>query len=237
MASFFFKNEVALRMFFRFYYMSLFCDLVLLYKNYEICETIVNVELITPKAIVERDFFHRACLWGCVAYLKNGHLIKMQLNWRNWGIRLFLDICLDELNAGQFKVKGRHIKLISQVKGMKWVRALEKISSLSFYWWAVRDPDRRQHESALTRQPAEDPGPTAPAQPSRPPAMEGARARVARPPSPSCSGGAQRGGCLAQFSWLPHDAFCFKTSSFLTLAQHRFRKTASQSWSWNCLIQ
>lgn len=119
--------------FFRFYYVSLFCDLVLLYKNYEICETIVNVELITPKAIAERDFFHRACLRGCVAYLKNGHLIKMQLNWRNWGIRFFLDICLDELNAVQFKVKGRHIKLISLVKEMKWVRTLKKISSLSFY--------------------------------------------------------------------------------------------------------
>lgn len=52
MASFFFKNEVALRMFFTVYYIRLFYDLVLLYKNYEICDTVVNVDLIKPKAIL-----------------------------------------------------------------------------------------------------------------------------------------------------------------------------------------
>lgn len=52
MASFSFKNEVALRMFFRVYYLRFLYDLVLLYKNYEICDTTVNVDLIKPKAIL-----------------------------------------------------------------------------------------------------------------------------------------------------------------------------------------
>lgn len=38
--------------FFRVYYIRLFYDLVLLYKNYAMCDTTVNVDLIKPKAIL-----------------------------------------------------------------------------------------------------------------------------------------------------------------------------------------
>lgn len=110
---------------------------------------------------------------------------------------------------------------------MKRGRTLEMtILSLSFYWWEVRDPDRRQDESDLTSQAQEDPRSWLISTAVLLECYSWKEYESLSHPSHSSKFGRKTADrdWLVQSSWLSCNTFYFQTSSILTRARYRVQK-------------